>query len=70
MNICTNAQYDEDVIIENLKVKMRTYSTRLFAKNLSYLTVVAWWWIFMFNPFFPDCKTTFSQIFYIFLCYF
>ena len=22
------------------------------------------------NPFLPDCKTTFSQIFYIFLCYF
>ena len=23
-----------------------------------------------FNPFLPDCKATFSQIFYIFLCYF
>ena len=22
------------------------------------------------NPFFPDCKTTFSRIFKIFLCYF
>ena len=22
------------------------------------------------NPFLPDCKTTFSRIYYIFLCYF
>ena len=24
----------------------------------------------LFDPFLPDCKTSFSRIFYIFLCYF
>ena len=32
------------------------------------------WWSFLlytrFNPFLPDCKTSFSRIFCIFLCYF
>ena len=32
-------------------------------RRLSYLLLA-------FNPFLPDCKTTFSRIFYIFLCYF
>ena len=31
---------------------------------------VSVWRKIMINPFLPDCKTSFSQIFFIFLCYF